>query len=173
MCAASQAAEYLRDFRAKQIASSSVQWSTGTEMICSCADGFTTHGLLTGFPTDIAAAVVHVFAAHGWNLTLQVAASPPQIPEDPLVRKPASRDVLHAHLCLRGCAVRSYFRSSATLSRSCASGSHPQRTDHPSLCPQPKSRCIAFRLGRHACLPPAHLAARKAVVSMKPCTNAR
>ena len=98
MCAASQAAEYLRVFRAKQIASSSVQWSTGTEMNCSCAEGITTHGFLTEFPTDLAAAVVQVFAAHGWDLALPVAASPPQIPENPLVRMPASRDVLHAHL---------------------------------------------------------------------------
>ena len=95
MCAASQAAEYLRVFRAKQIASSSVQWSTGTEMNCSCAEGITTHGFLT---EGLAEAVVHVFAAHGWDLALPVAASPLQIPENPLVRKPASRDALHARL---------------------------------------------------------------------------
>ena len=90
-----QSIGHLYAYLAQRVASSLVQWTSGTAVTCNFARKFAAYGFLANFPTDLSAAVtdVCVFAAHLWNLKLQVAANPSQIADNTLAFKPNSRDV--------------------------------------------------------------------------------
>ena len=60
--------------------------SLGTATIRRAAQASTAEDFLSAFPMDLADAVVDVFSAYGWDLTLQVISDPSRIPADPLVR---------------------------------------------------------------------------------------
>ena len=84
-CYAPQAADWLRELRAREETSCILTFN-GATTIRHVAQAFAAEAFLAAFSTDLANAVVARFAAYGWDIALQVMSDPSRIPAEPRVR---------------------------------------------------------------------------------------